>query len=234
MGSSEFMLKYRKDMRGFTLVELLVVIAILSMLIGLMLPSMSKARTRARDAQCLSHLHSLYLATTEYLHDYDVFPEMNNDVNEGAWQYNYVIYDGRDFESNFGPLVADERTIDDLRILFCPRQTDPYHSFATAENPWPVVPLLDTRAGYGRRYNLGGKSLAQLRGNPGIMADIFHLPKVIKTGHEDGINAVYLDGSARFVPDREKFTDSELTHPFEIVDNDIVEDLWDYINRATP
>lgn len=224
----------KRKSRAFTLIELLVVVAILTMLIGIMLPSMSKARIRAQDTQCLSHLHSLYLATTAYLHDYNVFPDMNNDLDDGAWQYNYVIYDGRDFDSNFGPLLADERSLDDVRILFCPRQTDPYHSFATAQNPWPVVPLLDTRAGYARRYNLSGKSISQMTGNPGLMADVFHMPKVVKNAHQNGINAVYLDGSAHFVPDQDVFTDNELTHPFAPEDNDIIEDIWDHINRASP
>jgi len=60
---------------------------------------------------------------------------LNNDPDDGSWQYNYLIYDGRDFDSNFGPLLSDGKSLDTVEVLFCPRQTDPYHSFATA----PVI-----------------------------------------------------------------------------------------------
>ncbi len=227
-------MKGRGDKRdAFTLLELLVVISIMVLLIGILLPSLSKAREQARDTQCRGNLHSIYLAMTTYLNDFDRFPELNNEPDDGAWQYNYLIYDGRDFDSNFGPLLNDKRSMESVEALFCPRQADPYHGLATPQNPWPVVPLLDTRAAYARRYNLSGRSLSQMHGNPGIMADIFHLPKVVKSAHKKGINAVYLGGDVRWVPDKESFlTDNELTHPFQPEDNDLIEDIWDKINRG--
>ena len=219
--------------RAFTLIELLVVMGIVALLIGILAPSLKRAREQARDTQCRGQLHSIYLALTSYLNDYEKFPELNNDERDGAWQYNYLIYDGRDFDENFGPLINDGWSLDSVEVLFCPRQTDPYHSFATAENPWPVVPLLDTRSSYGRRYNLSGRSLAQLRGNPAVLTDVFHLPKVVKTGHVNGINAAYLGGDVRWVPDTGRFlTDNELTRPFQSEDNDLLEDIWDKINRG--
>ncbi len=56
----------RRNRLAFTLVELLVVITIIAMLVGMLVPAVSRSRENARRAQCANNQHEISLAIHQY------------------------------------------------------------------------------------------------------------------------------------------------------------------------
>lgn len=79
-------------LRAFTLVELLVVISIIALLLGILMPSLQKARKSAKRIMCQSNMRNLELAQFFYAEDNDGklvdagLPHGGSSAHEpGAW-----------------------------------------------------------------------------------------------------------------------------------------------------
>src|SRR5437773_2011951 len=60
---------------GFNLLELLTVIAIISLLAAMLLPSLSRAKTRSQSTQCKNNLHQIGLGLSLYVGDHHNYPQ---------------------------------------------------------------------------------------------------------------------------------------------------------------
>jgi prepilin-type N-terminal cleavage/methylation domain-containing protein len=113
--------------RGASLIELLVVLAIISVLIGLMIPAIHAARTRARASVCQNHIRQLSLATANFAELQKKIPDPALPGKIGGWAIEILPYMEQNALADIaipGELLASASTVL-LRqppIMRCPEQ----------------------------------------------------------------------------------------------------------------
>lgn len=153
----------------FTLIELLVVIAIIAILAAMLLPALTQARDRAKEAKCTGKLKQLMQGTILYSSDYNDFV-MHCDPKTGdgtAAAHGGSVYDTRGtqgwkttYKFRFWPSMVLHYT-GDIAILRCDTAV-----------PWmlDVSDIMSQYDTYGRlSYMFNGKLAVQLDSSENII-----------------------------------------------------------------
>jgi prepilin-type N-terminal cleavage/methylation domain-containing protein/prepilin-type processing-associated H-X9-DG protein len=210
---------------GFTLVELLVVIAIIALLMGILLPALSKARQQSQAIICKSNLRQIGLAAYLYAEGWNWYLPRGTGATNKTWFQCFMPYLSQ------RPADNDYRSV---KIYRCPSYPNKEQTVCFVNNAWEFNgpsdsvghPIEEPTNVFGLRRLDGTIYMADNEDGPGRdiikqlgdagwhtcdVWSISHLPKnlglerrVARTRHSRGItmpgcNVLYLDWHADWV-----------------------------------
>ena len=223
---------------AFTLIELLVVISIIAILAGLSMAVYSKVREQGNRSACVSNLRQIHAHVSHFASDNDGALPIG--YRQGQKQFNTTLYVAAGNKYVLLGRLISAGIAKDPRNLFCPSERDPTQAFNTKDNPWPIAGQ-NLQGGYGTNPLVDWKDkdeppgkddssspawpkLATLGRLP-LIADGVGMQKRVDSRHKDGVNVVYTDGSARWVPIETKVTWTDPEDPNHKEDYDFKKEL---------
>lgn len=160
---------------AFTLIELLVVVSIIALLIGMLMPSLSRARKQARTTVCATRLRTLGQGLNLYANDYAdrLPPGRMPKVDDENWRIK--IAGGLKYRPTFLSMMGEQITVppfDDPQpsktSIDRHGQTGDRQDYSTEAYVCPTVPdWTDERnAAYGYNYQFLGNARLQDAADP--------------------------------------------------------------------
>ena len=210
---------------GFTLIELLVVISIIAVLMGILLPSLSRAREQAKRTGCSAHLKQIGLGLALYAEAAEGKLPENNDPG-----HPYTAYRGDKDYANHPtgrtPMklgwLYETKIIEGPQILYCPANMIDWLKYKSYSQPAPWGSLPQdyntangsnnwVRAGYSyypqsRRKDAEGlprvaQKYVDLASNRTCVTDAiwkFDSLSHVSGGRPIGLNGLFGDGHVNF------------------------------------
>ena len=182
---------FSKRILAFTLVELLVVISIIAILMGILLPSLNKAKERARETTCRSNLRSIGTGLNVFLIDNDYRTancrmlngflwntDPNTTTTGGGWGGGWGGGYGNATNSLYWG-TAYKDYIDKSKVFGCPSFTK------TAELIYSTDPDAIREAAFALNNNASNKKVSDIRNPSQFIFATDHAEPKVEQGSQD-------------------------------------------------
>ena len=217
---------------AFTLIELLVVISIIALLVAILLPALRGARETAISMRCLSNMRQQSVAAVNYsVHNDGRPPGVAYDESR---DYTYKANAAPNYPTNFpvgiGLLYVNQYLSEPI-AAYCPGRSEGQRLTYSDNNSWTVdggIPVYTETSYYMASSNARTDSGATQQFGKWHNFDFTPPDKVLafeyplaantssgvrpmgydRTGHGEGYNTTFFDGSGRFVQDDDNYLQS--------------------------
>jgi len=197
--------------KGFTLIELLVVIAIIAILAAILFPVFARAREKARQTSCLSNVKEITLAFQMYVQDYDSrWPRPWNNLPGVIPGTNYVTWADvtMPYVKNLQIYQCPSREFTQAQMSYTTTPFSYYYNMNRTDNGLSLRKEAEIRSPATTICMIDGWGsmdaywfAADLAGVVNGASTPSHVAwaTAIARRHNDGLNAGFCDGHAKFL-----------------------------------